>query len=267
MAGKRMFTDKITNSDAFLDMPLSTQALYFHLNMMADDDGFVNGPKRIARNIGSSEDELKLLIMKRFIIAFETGVIVIKHWRMHNWIRKDRHTNTVYQEELKLLGIKDNGVYTLKKSTALGENEQKEIECQTNVSQMSDGMAHSIDQYSVDQSSVDKSNKGRFTPPTHAELSAFIAENGYSVNPDRFLNFYESKGWLVGKTKMKDWKAAVRNWSTQDKPKRSEPVPDYGSSKPAEPMTESELNDYVVILRKHGASEESIADFIKRKGV
>lgn len=114
MADRRMFTKKIIDSDAFLDMPLSTQALYFHLNMRADDDGFINNPKKIQRMIGASEDDLKLLIAKRFVIAFENGVIVIKHWRMHNLIRKDRYTPTLYTEEKERLLIKDNNSYTEK---------------------------------------------------------------------------------------------------------------------------------------------------------
>lgn len=112
MAERRMFTQKIIDSDAFLDMPLSTQALYFHLNMRADDDGFVNNPKRIQRTIGASEDDLKLLVAKRFVIGFENGVIVIKHWRMHNTLRKDRYNPTQYQEEFALLDVKDNSAYT-----------------------------------------------------------------------------------------------------------------------------------------------------------
>ena len=113
MAKKRMFNISVVDSDAFLDMPLSAQALYFHLNMRADDDGFIGNPKRIQRLIGSSDDDLKLLFLKRFILTFEDGVIVIKHWRMHNTIRQDRYTPTVYQEELKTLGIKANKSYTL----------------------------------------------------------------------------------------------------------------------------------------------------------
>lgn len=112
MANKRMFNMKIVDSDAFLDMPLSTQCLYFHLNMRADDDGFVGNPKKIQRLIGSSEDDLKLLIAKRFLLVFEDGVIVIKHWRMHNTIRKDRYTQTSYVEELNQLKLKKNNSYT-----------------------------------------------------------------------------------------------------------------------------------------------------------
>jgi uncharacterized phage protein (TIGR02220 family) len=107
-----MFTQKIIDSDAFLDMPLSTQALYFHLNMRADDDGFVNNPKRIQRTIGASGDDLKLLFAKRFVIGFESGVLVIKHWRMHNTLRKDRYNPTQYQDELASLEVKDNNAYT-----------------------------------------------------------------------------------------------------------------------------------------------------------
>ena len=113
MANKRMFTMHIVDSDAFLDMPLSTQSLYFHLNMRADDDGFIGNPKRVQRLIGASEDDLKLLIAKRFVLTFEDGVIVIKHWRMHNTIRGDRYTQTQYKDELSMLKTKDNNSYTL----------------------------------------------------------------------------------------------------------------------------------------------------------
>ena len=113
MAQKRMFTMKIVDSDAFLDMPLSTQCLYFHLNMRADDDGFIENPKRIMKIIGASEDDLRLLIAKRFVLTFEDGVIVIKHWRMHNTLSRDRYAETSYTDEKKMLLLKDNGSYSL----------------------------------------------------------------------------------------------------------------------------------------------------------
>lgn len=113
MAQKRMFTMKIVDSDAFLDMPLSTQCLYFHLNMRADDDGFIGNPKRIMKIIGASEDDLRLLIAKRFVLTFEDGVIVIKHWRMHNTLSRDRYAETSYTDEKKMLLLKDNGSYSL----------------------------------------------------------------------------------------------------------------------------------------------------------
>lgn len=150
MAEKRMFTQKIIDSDAFLDMPLSTQALYFHLNMRADDDGFVNNPKRIQRTIGASEDDLKLLIAKRFIIGFDSGVIVIKHWRMHNTLRKDRYKATHYQEEFSRLSLKDNDSYT---ERLLLDN-QTATNWQPNDNQTETQI--SIDKYSVDKESKEE---------------------------------------------------------------------------------------------------------------
>ena len=112
MAEKRMFAKTIIDSDAFLDMPLSTQALYFHLSMRADDDGFINNPKRIVRMINANDDDLRVLITKRFVLVFDSGVIVIKHWRLHNTLRKDRYKPTIYQEEFKQLSLKEDGGYT-----------------------------------------------------------------------------------------------------------------------------------------------------------
>lgn len=106
-----MFSPKIVSSDAFLDMPTSSRELYFQLGMYADDDGFVN-PKRIVRMLGASEDDLKVLIGKRFVLPFDNGVVVIKHWAINNLIRKDWYQETIYVEEKKRLKIKENGSYT-----------------------------------------------------------------------------------------------------------------------------------------------------------
>ena len=112
MAERRMFAKTIIDSDAFLDMPLSTQALYFHLSMRADDDGFVNNPKKIQRLIGASDDDCRLLVAKRFLLAFESGVVVIKHWLIHNYIRKDRYIETAYLKEKEMLTLNENNAYT-----------------------------------------------------------------------------------------------------------------------------------------------------------
>ena len=112
MANRRMFSKDITESDAFRDMPLSTQALYFHLGMNADDDGVVNNPKSLLRCIGASDDDLKILLAKRFVIAIEeAGLIVIKHWKINNYIQKDRYSPSKYVKELKLLGLDENNAY------------------------------------------------------------------------------------------------------------------------------------------------------------
>ena len=208
MAERRMFAKTIIDSDSFLDMPLSTQALYMHLSMRADDDGFVNNPKRIQRMIGASEDDLKLLLAKSFILSFDTGVIVIKHWRINNWIRADRKIATTYTDELDMLTIKDNGAYSL---------ETLDIsEVQPSVNQVTT-------ENSIGKDSIGKNSIKRFTPPSREDVQAYITEKGYHVDAESFIDFYTSKGWLVGKTPMKDWKAAVRTWEKRDSQKKTPP--------------------------------------------
>ena len=108
-----MFAKTIIDSDAFLDMPVTSQLLYFHLSMRADDDGFINKPKTIMRICSCKDDDMKLLIAKKFIIPFETGIVVIKHWKIHNYIAKDRYKETKYKEEKASLEYDENNAYTL----------------------------------------------------------------------------------------------------------------------------------------------------------
>ena len=112
MAERRMFAKTIIDSDAFLDMPQSSQLLYFHLSMRADDDGFLNNPKSIMRNVGCKDDDINLLILKKFLIPFASGVVVIKHWKIHNYIRNDRYKETKYKEEKNTLYLDENNAYT-----------------------------------------------------------------------------------------------------------------------------------------------------------
>ena len=113
MAERRMFAKTIIDSDAFLEMPATSQLLYFHLSMRADDDGFVNKPRSLMRMVGCKDDDLKLLFAKKFLIPFESGVVVIKHWKIHNYIAKDRYTETKYKEEKAALALDENNAYTL----------------------------------------------------------------------------------------------------------------------------------------------------------
>lgn len=113
MAERRMFAKTIIDSDAFIDMPVTARLLYYDLSMRADDDGFVNSPKKIMRMIGASQDDLMLLISKKFLIPFESGVVVIKHWRIHNYIRKDTYNETTYKDEKAMLTLDENKAYKL----------------------------------------------------------------------------------------------------------------------------------------------------------
>ena len=142
MAEKRMFTKKITDSDDFIELPASAQALYLHLNMCADDDGFTKQINSSMFKGHAGVDDFKLLLAKRFVLQFEGGVIVIKHWRMHNTLRKDRYVPTNYQEELSLLGVKSNNAYTLDESQMVAKG-------------LPSG-CHSIDENSKEEISIGK---------------------------------------------------------------------------------------------------------------
>lgn len=128
MAERRMFSKVVIDSDVFIDMPLSAQALYFHLSMRADDDGFINNPKKLQRLIGASEDDLKLLVLKSFLIPFESGVVVIKHWKIHNYIRNDRYKETICQCEKRRLESDKSGEYFIKGKPGVKELEPAEEE-------------------------------------------------------------------------------------------------------------------------------------------
>ena len=209
MANKRMFSLSVIDSDAFLDMPLSTQALYFHLCMRADDDGFVDNPKKIQRVVRATEDDLRVLMTKQFVIPFDTGVLVIKHWKVHNVVRRDMYKKTLYQAEMALIEVDDVGVYQTR-NEPVTNSLQPCIEVDVEPAQDSN-----IDKIRLDKDRLDK-DKGekrkRFTPPTVEEVRAYCEERNNGIDPERFVNFYSSKGWMVGKNKMKDWKAAVRTW-------------------------------------------------------
>ena len=209
MAERRMFTMKIVDSDAFLDMPMSTQCLYFHLNMRADDDGFINNPKKIQRIIGASEDDLRLLLAKRFVIGFENGVVVIKHWRMHNLLRKDRYRPTQYIEEKETLALSENGAYTEKPLcipvATTGQPCGNQVATQDSIGK------DSIGEESIVEDTTAQKRK-RFVPPTLEEVRSYCQERKNNVNPEKFIDHYTANGWMVGRNKMKDWKAAVRTW-------------------------------------------------------
>lgn len=225
MAGKRMFSKVVIDSDAFIDMPLSTQALYFHLSMRADDDGFVNNPKRIQRMIGCGDDDLKLLIAKSFIIPFDSGIVVITHWKIHNYIQKDRYKETVYLEEKSQLGLETNKAYSLL---------NVQPPCIQNVSKMEAQIRldktrldeDSVDENSVDTDDVPDMNVGNTPAPskpvkhiygefkhvrlTDDEVAKLGAEYGDALTDEAviFLDEYiEMKGY-----KAKSHYLAIRKW-------------------------------------------------------
>jgi len=143
VAQRRMYSKSIIESDLFLDMPLSSQALYFHLGMQADDDGFVS-PNRIMRMVGAQNDDLKVLMTKQFVIPFENGVVVIRHWKENNYIQKDRKKDTIYLTELAKLSIENNNVYKL------------DTECTPSIGKVSIGKVSIVEEREKTPSQINK---------------------------------------------------------------------------------------------------------------
>lgn len=228
MAERRMFAKTIVLSDAFLDMPMSARCLYFTLGMFADDDGFVNSPRGIMRQCGASDDDLKVLLAKKFLLAFDSGVIVIKHWRINNYLQKDRYTPTKYLEEKATLTLDENSAY--KEAKAISEAMYtQDAYTQVRLGKDRTGkdrIEEDKDTLTLKGSSVcATASPRRFTPPSLEEVRDYCRERGNTVDPGKFIDFYESKGWMVGKNKMKDWKAAVRTWE-RTTPKATSEMPD-----------------------------------------
>lgn len=232
MAERRMFAKTIIDSDAFLEMPTTSQLLYFHLAMRADDDGFVNKPKSLMRMVGCKDDDLKLLFVKKFLIPFESGVVVIKHWKIHNYIRKDTYTETKYKEEKSTLELDENSAYRIADTTPLQLRDDTVTSPSTQVRLGKDRIGKERlgeDSEGDEDINVPTKPTKRFTPPTVDDVREYCFERGNSIDPQRFVDYYTSNGWMVGKNKMKDWKAAVRTWEQKDKP-QGRPVANKSSN-------------------------------------
>ena len=207
MAKKRMFNVDIVGSDAFLDLPHTAQALYFQLGMRADDDGFVGNPKTIQRIAGTKASDLELLVKKRFLLQFPSGVVVIKHWKINNQIQKDRYTPTVYTEEYQSLYIKDNKAYT-----------EMDKGCIQSVSEMDT-------QISIDKNRLDKNSRGGEKHAhgffanvllTDDELQKLAAEiPNYEEYIEKLSHYIESNG-----KKYKSHYATILMWHRKDREKQ-----------------------------------------------
>ena len=201
MANKRMFSLSVTDTDEFLDLPVSSQALYFHLGMHGDDDGFVGSPRKIMRAASCGADDLKVLVAKGFIIPFESGVVVIRDWQLNNTLKNDRYHATVYQKEKALLRQEDTGRYALTADPSRNENGSI-LEPEHNSTELN----------STEPNGSVATRRKRFTPPTVEDVRGYCRERKNNVDAQRFVDFYSAKGWKIGQNKMSDWHAAVRTW-------------------------------------------------------
>lgn len=234
MAERRMFAKTIVTSDAFLDMPLSTRCLYFTLAMFADDEGFVNNPKSIMRQVGASMDDLNILIAKRFILTFESGVIVIKHWKIHNYIAKDRYKETKYLEERSMLSVDSNGAYT--------ECIQDVYKLETQVRLGKDSLGKDrLVEESIDEPSPTPSPK-----PTRHKYGMYqnvlLSDEDYQKLQEEFPHDYSERidrlsEYIASTGKSyKSHLATIRAWARKEKPTK-----------------ESSSNPFLDMLKEEGA--------------
>ena len=205
MAQKRMFSLSIIDTDRFLDMSASAQALYFHLGMHGDDDGFVSAPRKIARAV----------ISKNFVIPFESGVVVITDWNINNTLKNDRYRETVYLQEKSKLCLDSNGRYAVGTNLDPTWNQSgTNLEPQPNVTKPN-----------VTER-ADKPPRSRFSPPTVEQVRTYCEERGNGIDAAAFVDFYTARGWMLNKTKMKDWRAALRTWERRERTKEADPYED-----------------------------------------
>lgn len=218
MAEKRMFTNKVVESDAFLELPFSARCLYYALNMNADDDGFLNSPNKIIRIVGASDKDLKTLIAKRFVLDFGNGIICIKHWRMHNTLKKDRYKPTQYQKEFSTLIIQEDGSYT--------ENKQGGTTLEPDWN-------HSIDKNSIDQISLEEEREEKDSKPIRHKygeygnvlLSDTDLEKLKNEFPHDWSERIENLSAYIASTgkSYKNHLATIRNWARKDQSQKPQP--------------------------------------------
>ena len=216
MAERRMFAKTIIDSDAFIDMPVTARLLYYDLSMRADDDGFVNSPKKIMRMIGASQDDLKILIAKKFILPFDNGVVVIKHWRIHNYIRKDTYTATPYIDEMSQLEIDENKAYRFKNDALPSPCNVPVDEPSTQVRIGKDRLGKSIDNISsADAPGKHKYGEYKNVLLTDEEFEKLKSEfSDWQERIETMSSGIASKGY-----KYKSHYAAIRAWARREKKK------------------------------------------------
>lgn len=279
MGDHRMISKSIILTDNFLDMPASTQNLYFYFLLLGDDDGFIKNPKRLMRMTGSSDDDMKLLIAKSYIIPFESGVIVIKHWRVHNYIRKDRYRPTLCDEKA-LLTTNDKKEYSLYLSQKEMQLNKSGIPSVNQVVYQVSPTCHTQVKLSKDKLSKDKlsnfstnlGSKGvwgeegdekeasadaptpkkrkRFVKPSLQELEEYISEKGYVISAEYFFSYYESNGWKVGRNPMKSWTAALAMWNSRALKQRG-----FSQQRDYKSKTERNIDSVYRVMAEFSAEE------------
>ena len=245
MAQKRMFRLDVLETDAFMEMPLTTQALYFWLGLKADDDGFIGNPNMVTRNVGASSDDLKLLIAKRFLIQFADGVVVVKHWRMHNTLSVNRYKETKYLSDKSLLLLQENKAYSLNSGTPLDDRHlaemgkrQNQIDEQKTNADIDIGIDKDLDkdidinplcipplqgEESEKEPQIEKPKRKYtrkpFVPPTLSDIENYAREANLNVDPQAFYDYFTAPNdagqtWIDSEGKpVRNWKQKMQTWN------------------------------------------------------
>ena len=222
MAERRMFAKTIIDSDAFLDMPVTARLLYYDLSMRADDDGFVNSPKKIMRMVGASQDDLSILCMRKFILPFDNGVVVIKHWRIHNYIRKDTYNETPYKEQKAMLEMDENNAYRLASTERPLLVDEPSTQVRLGKDRLGQDSLGEVIEEAVPPPSP-KAVRHKYGHYKNVLLSdedyvKLVSEfpHDYSERIERLSEYIASTG-----KSYKNHLATIRSWARKDKPKAS----------------------------------------------
>lgn len=239
MAERRMFAKTIIDSDAFLEMPTTSQLLYFHLAMRADDDGFVNKPKSLMRMVGCKDDDLKLLFVKKFLIPFESGVVVIKHWKIHNYIRKDTYTETKYKEEKSTLELDENSAYRIAETSPLQLRDESVTSPSTQDRLGKDSLGKSsVGEVIEDVPDINVGHK----PPKAVRhkygyyKNVLLSDEDYAKLQSEFPHDYTDRierlsAYMASTGKSyKNHLATIRNWARKDQPQSRSSAPNSSRS-------------------------------------
>jgi hypothetical protein len=212
MAERRMFAKTIIDSDAFIDMPVTARLLYYDLAMRADDDGFVNSPKKIMRMVGASQDDLSILIMRKFIIPFDNGIVVIKHWKIHNYIRKDTYNETPYTDQKAMLETDENKAYRLKKTDIVTGYIQAVDEPSTQVRLGKDRLGKDNNNIPPQPPKLEKEhiNGAEFVTMTNDEYEKLIATYGKEFT-DKCVEVLDNYKGSSGRKYKSDYRA-ILSW-------------------------------------------------------
>ena len=222
MAERRMFAKTIIDSDAFLEMPVTSQLLYFHLSMRADDDGFVNKPKSLMRMVGCHDDDLKLLFVKKFLIPFESGVVVIKHWKIHNYIRKDTYTETKYKEEKATLELDENSAYRLTEDSPLQLRDDSVTSPSTQVRIGQERVGKDSIGEDIEEAQPPKTTRHKYGLYENVLLSDEDYDKLQAEFPHDYTERIERLSEYIASTgkKYKNHLATIRNWARNDAVKK-----------------------------------------------